>query len=235
MLSAASPRASRRAKTRASPTENRTCSIPATPALFLFTAPRNCHRAVPLPLDKRGARASAGGRLGAGAEPAGSPTCSSWRSGSGPTSSTRWGSDPSRLPHPSSSWRRRFPDDEIPGTMMTGHTPPVIIQAFIFMAIIIVDPVHPLHADCGGGAGCVAGRGRGDPAAAPLDSDRDGGSVADRGRDVSCGPSSAPIRWVGLATGLTGGRPVDRCRLPVRAGRADDHRHRHVRAHHDRG
>lgn len=36
---------------------------------------------------------------------------------------------------------KTVPDDEIPGTMMTGHTPPVIIQAFIFMAIIIVDPV----------------------------------------------------------------------------------------------
>ncbi len=32
------------------------------------------------------------------------------------------------------------PDEEIPGTMMTGHTAPVIIQAFIFMAIINVDP-----------------------------------------------------------------------------------------------
>jgi uncharacterized membrane protein YfcA len=36
---------------------------------------------------------------------------------------------------------KTVPDEEIPGTMMTGHTPPVIIQAFIFMAIIIVDPV----------------------------------------------------------------------------------------------
>ena len=36
---------------------------------------------------------------------------------------------------------KTVPDDEIPGTMMTGHTPPVIIQAFIFMAIIIVDPI----------------------------------------------------------------------------------------------
>ena len=33
------------------------------------------------------------------------------------------------------------PDDEIPGTMMTGHTPPVIIQAFIFITIIVVEPL----------------------------------------------------------------------------------------------
>ncbi len=33
------------------------------------------------------------------------------------------------------------PDEEIPGTMMIGHAPPVVIQAFIFIAIITVDPV----------------------------------------------------------------------------------------------
>ena len=33
------------------------------------------------------------------------------------------------------------PDENIPGTMMVGHTPPVVIQAFIFIAIISVDPV----------------------------------------------------------------------------------------------
>jgi len=32
------------------------------------------------------------------------------------------------------------PDEQIPGTMMIGHTPPVVIQAFIFIAIISVDP-----------------------------------------------------------------------------------------------
>ena len=36
---------------------------------------------------------------------------------------------------------KTVPDDEIPGTMMTGHTPPVIIQAFIFMTIIVVEPL----------------------------------------------------------------------------------------------
>ncbi len=35
---------------------------------------------------------------------------------------------------------KTVPDDEIPGTMMTGHTPPVLIQAFIFMTIIVVEP-----------------------------------------------------------------------------------------------
>ena len=37
--------------------------------------------------------------------------------------------------------KRVVPDDEIPGTMMIGHTAPVVIQAFIFIAIISVDPV----------------------------------------------------------------------------------------------
>ena len=32
-------------------------------------------------------------------------------------------------------------DENIPGTMMIGHTPPVVIQAFFFIAIISVDPV----------------------------------------------------------------------------------------------
>ena len=36
---------------------------------------------------------------------------------------------------------KTVPDDEIPGTMMTGHTPPVIVQAFIFITIIIVEPL----------------------------------------------------------------------------------------------
>ena len=35
--------------------------------------------------------------------------------------------------------KRVVPDEEIPGTMMVGHTPPVVIQAFIFIAIINVD------------------------------------------------------------------------------------------------
>ena len=31
------------------------------------------------------------------------------------------------------------PDERIPGTMHVGHTPPVVVQAFIFIAIIEVD------------------------------------------------------------------------------------------------
>ena len=37
--------------------------------------------------------------------------------------------------------RQVVSDENIPGTMMIGHTPPVVIQAFIFIAIISVDPV----------------------------------------------------------------------------------------------
>ncbi len=37
--------------------------------------------------------------------------------------------------------RSVVPDEDIPGTMHTGHTPPVIIQAFIFIAIIQVSSV----------------------------------------------------------------------------------------------
>ncbi len=37
--------------------------------------------------------------------------------------------------------RQVVSDENIPGTMMIGHTPPVVIQAFIFIAIITVDPV----------------------------------------------------------------------------------------------
>ncbi|WP_419948024.1 permease [Candidatus Palauibacter sp.] len=35
--------------------------------------------------------------------------------------------------------KKVVPDEEIPGTMMIGHTPPVVIQAFIFIAIITVE------------------------------------------------------------------------------------------------
>ena len=37
--------------------------------------------------------------------------------------------------------RQVVPDESIPGTMMIGHTPPVVVQAFIFIAIITVDTV----------------------------------------------------------------------------------------------
>ncbi len=36
--------------------------------------------------------------------------------------------------------RQVVPDGQIPGTMMIGHTPPVVIQAFIFITIIEVAP-----------------------------------------------------------------------------------------------
>ena len=43
---------------------------------------------------------------------------------------------------PTTSWFKLqdvVPDEKIPGTMHVGHTPPVIVQAFIFIAIIEVD------------------------------------------------------------------------------------------------
>ena len=45
---------------------------------------------------------------------------------------------------PTTSWfklQKVVPDERIPGTMHVGHTPPVIVQAFIFIAIIEVDTV----------------------------------------------------------------------------------------------
>lgn len=44
---------------------------------------------------------------------------------------------------PTTSWYKLqhvVADERIPGTMIVGHTPPVIVQAFIFIAIIEVDP-----------------------------------------------------------------------------------------------
>ena len=37
--------------------------------------------------------------------------------------------------------RHIVPDEKIPGTLNVGHTPPVIVQAFIFITLIAVDPV----------------------------------------------------------------------------------------------
>jgi uncharacterized membrane protein YfcA len=45
---------------------------------------------------------------------------------------------------PTTSWyklQKLVPDERIPGTMLVGHTIPVIVQAFIFIAIIEVDMV----------------------------------------------------------------------------------------------
>ena len=45
---------------------------------------------------------------------------------------------------PTTSWfklQNVVPDERIPGTMHVGHTPPVIVQAFIFIVIIEVDTV----------------------------------------------------------------------------------------------
>jgi uncharacterized membrane protein YfcA len=45
---------------------------------------------------------------------------------------------------PTTSWyklQKVVPDERIPGTLNVGHTPPVIAQAFIFIAIIQVDPL----------------------------------------------------------------------------------------------
>ncbi|MEJ2205299.1 MAG: sulfite exporter TauE/SafE family protein [Gemmatimonadota bacterium] len=45
---------------------------------------------------------------------------------------------------PTTSWyklQKVVPDERIPGTLNVGHTPPVIAQAFIFIAIIEVDPL----------------------------------------------------------------------------------------------
>ena len=67
---------------------------------------------------------------------------------------------------PTTSWYKLqdvVPDERIPGTMHVGHTPPVIVQAFIFVAIIEVDMVtlsSMIGASVVGawlGAGVVAG------------------------------------------------------------------------------
>jgi uncharacterized membrane protein YfcA len=45
---------------------------------------------------------------------------------------------------PTTSWyklQKVVPDERIPGTLNVGHTPPVIAQAFIFIAIVQVDPL----------------------------------------------------------------------------------------------
>ena len=54
-------------------------------------------------------------------------------------------------------------DERIPGTLTVGHTPPTVVQAFIFIAIVAVEPrtlILMLAAAAGGawlGAGIVAG------------------------------------------------------------------------------
>jgi uncharacterized membrane protein YfcA len=59
--------------------------------------------------------------------------------------------------------RRLVPDEHIPGTLNVGHTPPTIVQAFVFIAIVQVDMttlILLIAAAVGGawlGAGIVAG------------------------------------------------------------------------------
>ena len=71
-----------------------------------------------------------------------------------------------------------MPDEHIPGTLNIGHTPPTIVQAFVFIAIVQVDMttlILLIAAAVGGawlGAGIVA------ELAAPQDPDRDGAGAA---------------------------------------------------------
>jgi hypothetical protein len=53
--------------------------------------------------------------------------------------------------------KRMVPDERIPGTMHVGHTPPVIIQAFIFIAIIEIDLATLVGMISAAGPGCPGG------------------------------------------------------------------------------
>jgi len=58
-----------------------------------------------------------------------------------PIFSTRWESVPTRPPTSFFKLWRLVPDEQIPGTLNVGHTIPTLIEAFIFIAVVQVDPV----------------------------------------------------------------------------------------------
>jgi uncharacterized membrane protein YfcA len=56
-------------------------------------------------------------------------------------------------------WRRIVPDERIPATLNVGHTPPVIVQALIFLTIVTVEPLSLLTLIVAGVAGAWLGAG----------------------------------------------------------------------------
>src|SRR5258708_34018564 len=57
-------------------------------------------------------------------------------------------------------FRKMVPDEQIPGTLNVGHTPPTILQAFLFIAIVAVDMLTlVLMISAARHLSCVEGRG----------------------------------------------------------------------------
>jgi hypothetical protein len=56
-------------------------------------------------------------------------------------------------------WRHIVPDERIPGTLNVGHTPPVIVQALIFLTIVVVEPVSLITLIAAGVLGAWLGAG----------------------------------------------------------------------------
>ena len=168
------------------------------------------------------------------ASPAASRRCSRPSSGSSPTSSTPSASAPSPRRRRFSSSTKMVDDRLVPGTLNIGHALPTIAQALIYIAIVQVDfttLVLLIAAAVAGawlGAGIVSGCSR---RAVQLGM---GMALLRRRRLHARQPAAAAAgrrRGAGAGRREARHRPGDQ----LHARRADDARHRPLRALHDHG
>ena len=129
---------------------------------------------------------------------------------------------------------RFVPDERIPGTLNVGHTLPTIVEAFIYIGIIAVEPPTLVLLIARGGRRGVARRRR--RRAWPRRNVQIGMGVALLGggrafRDEQ--PQGKPVGLSGTALGLSGTRLVIGVVASSVLGRADDARNRNVRPVHD--
>ena len=122
----------------------------------------------------------------------------------------------------------------IPGTLNVGHTLSTIAQAFIYTKIVPVDSITLILMIAAACVGAWLGRRRRRALAAPQDSDRHGDRTARRGgadADDAAQYRARRRRRLGLSRDAARARS----RRQLRPRRADDARHRPVRAVHDPG
>ena len=131
--------------------------------------------------------------------------------------------------------RNMVPVKLIPGTLNVGHTLATIAQAFIYTKLVPVESTTLVLMIVGGVRRRLARRRRRRPLVAAQDSDRHGHRAAGRGGADADAGSSNLFPGGGDALGLSGVRLVARPGRQLRARRADDARHRPLRAVHDSG
>ncbi len=119
--------------------------------------------------------------------------------------------------------KRLVPDELIPGTLNVGHALPTIAEAFVFIAIVEVEPLTLAGMIAASVAGAWLGAGVVRGLAAPAGADRDGPRAA-RGGGLLRHDEPRALPGRGRDAGPPLAAPVARPRRQLRAGRAHDAR-----------